>query len=113
MTLMDIFDNENKLLMFYHTVLRNIISLTALAFVALAFADKIRNKTYFMFGELLALIIICSAIYLNYTLIKIFYVNKYKSYKYIDEYHKINLFMIIIHCILLITIIIKIKKVLF
>ena len=110
MSLKDIFNKENELLMFYHTTFRNVVSLTALAFVALAFSNKYKNKKYLIFGELISLILLCSAIYLNYTLIKIFNINKYKSYKYINEYFKINLFMFIVHIIFIITIFMKIKK---
>jgi hypothetical protein len=110
MSLKDIFNKENELLMFYHTTFRNIISLTGIAFVILSFFNINKNKNYLWFGELMSLILIFIAMYLNYTLIKIFYVNKFKSYKYIDNYYKINLFMAIVHIILIIIIFIKIKK---
>ena len=108
MSLKDIFNKENELLMFYHTTFRNVVSLTAVAFVALAFSNRYKDNKYLIFGELISIILLCSAIYLNYTLIKIFYV--YKSYKYIHNYYKINLFMAIVHIILIILILIKLKK---
>lgn len=109
MSLKDIFNKENELLMFYHTTFRNIITLTGIAFGILSFFNINNNKNYLLFGELMSLILIFIAMYLNYTLIKIFYVNKYK-YKYIDNYYKINLFMAIVHIILIIILFIKIKK---
>ena len=114
MIIKNIFNNENNLLMFYHTTFRNVISLTALAFVALTFSNKYKNIKYLMFAELISLILICAAIYLNYTLLKIIYNNKSdKSYKYINKYFIINLFMAIIHIIIIAIIIIKIKNSIF
>ena len=110
MSLKDIFNKENELLMFYHTTFRNVISLTTITFVAFAFFNTYKDNKYKIFGKLMSLILIFIAMYLNYTLIKIFYVNKFKSYKYIDNYYKINLFMAIVHIILIIIIFIKIKN---
>lgn len=86
----NIFTNEKDLLMFYHTNLRNIISLTSLSFIILTFTRTLKNNLNIFLLKLISLFFILISSYLNYTSYKIFENNKKKNYYYINRYNVIN-----------------------
>ena len=88
--MINIFTNEKDLLMFYHTNLRNIISLTSLSFIILTFTRTLKNNINIFILKLISLFFIIISYYLNYTSYKIFIDNNKKQYYYINKYNIIN-----------------------
>ena len=101
------FSNENDELMFYHTTLRNVISLTTLGFVCLTFSETINKKINNLILKILSFIFLLIAFYFNYNLIELFSTLN-KNYKFVGNYLNINYSFILILVIIEIFIIYKI-----